>query len=378
MSESDSLYEFIFCQFALLNLKKTSGRIKSSVLNRFMPEIKKQIPLLNADGTITEEGWARSPLWTYNRENIAASKLRIKEWDYYSILSPTKEFGITLTASDLGYAGLFAICFLDFKKGTFQQIDTLSVFPLGKTGFPRTNDLGVVSFQDKKLHLRFEVRDGKRTLEFGSEQFLAPDGSKGLQGTIELTEPKMDTMNIATSWKENRKAFYYNTKINCMPAKGKVVIGNTTYQFDAKTDFGALDWGRGVWTYKNRWYWGSVSARIDGKPFGLNLGYGFSDRTPASENVILYDGKIHKLDEVKFMINTKDYMAPWKFVSNNNRLDLDFKPIVDRNSYMNFLIIKSVQHQVFGTFHGTVVLDNGKKIKLENVLGFAEDVLNHY
>jgi hypothetical protein len=71
-------------------------------------------------------------------------------------------------------------------------------------------------------------------------------------------------------------------------------------------------------------------------------------------------------------------MAPWKFVSNNNRLDLDFKPIVDRNSYMNFLIIKSVQHQVFGTFHGTVVLDNGKKIKLENVLGFAEDVLNHY
>lgn len=96
-----------------------------------MPEIKKQIPLLNADGTITEEGWARSPLWTYNRENIAASKLRIKEWDYYSILSPTKEFGITLTASDLGYAGLFAICFLDFKKGSFQQIDTLSVLPLG-------------------------------------------------------------------------------------------------------------------------------------------------------------------------------------------------------------------------------------------------------
>ncbi|EOQ90047.1 PF10974 family protein [Leptospira yanagawae serovar Saopaulo str. Sao Paulo = ATCC 700523] len=343
-----------------------------------MPEIKKQIPLLTADGTITEEGWARSPLWTYNRENIAASKLRIKEWDYYSILSPTKEFGITLTASDLGYAGLFAICFLDFKKGTFQQIDTLSVVPLGKTGFPKVNDLGVVAFQDKKLHLRFETKDGKRTLEFGSEQFLTPDGSKGIQGKIELKEPKMDTMNIATSWKENRKAFYYNTKINCMPAEGQVRVGNTHYKFDAKTDFGALDWGRGVWTYKNRWYWSSVSAWIAGKPFGLNLGYGFSDRTPASENVILYDGKIHKLDEVEFIINTNDYMAPWKFRSNDNRLDLDFKPIVDRNSYMNFLIIKSVQHQVFGTFNGTVVLDDGKKIKLENILGFAEEVLNHY
>lgn len=55
-----------------------------------MPEIKKQIPLLKSDGTLTEEGWARSPLWTYNRESIAASALRIKEWDYYSILSLLK------------------------------------------------------------------------------------------------------------------------------------------------------------------------------------------------------------------------------------------------------------------------------------------------
>ncbi|TGL12151.1 DUF2804 domain-containing protein [Leptospira meyeri] len=343
-----------------------------------MPEIKKQIPLLKNDGTLTEEGWARSPFWTYNRENIAASAFKIKEWDYYSILSPTKDFGITITASDLGYAGLFAICFLDFKRGTFKQIDTLSVLPLGKTGFPRVNGSGVVQFEDKKLKIRFEVINGKRILEFESNSFEAPDGGKGIQGKIELTEPKMDSMNIATSWKENRKAFYYNTKINCMPATGQVQVGNTIYQYDSKKDFGALDWGRGVWTYKNRWYWSSVSSWIDGKPFGLNLGYGFTDRTPASENVIFYDGKIHKLDEVEFMIDTKNYMAPWKFTSNNNRLDLDFTPIVDRNSYMNFLVIKTIQHQVFGLFNGTVVLDDGKKLKLQNILGFAEDVLNHY
>ncbi|TGL51027.1 DUF2804 domain-containing protein [Leptospira meyeri] len=343
-----------------------------------MPEIKKQIPLLKNDGTLTEEGWARSPFWTYNRENIAASAFKIKEWDYYSILSPTKDFGITITASDLGYAGLFAICFLDFKRGTFKQIDTLSVLPLGKTGFPRVNGSGVVQFEDKKLKIRFEVINGKRILEFESKSFEAPDGVKGIQGKIELTEPKMDSMNIATSWKENRKAFYYNTKINCMPAAGQVQVGNTIYHYDSKKDFGALDWGRGVWTYKNRWYWSSVSSWIDGKPFGLNLGYGFTDRTPASENVIFYDGKIHKLDEVKFIIDTKNYLAPWKFTSNNNRLDLDFTPIVDRNSYMNFLVIKTIQHQVFGLFNGTVVLDDGKKLKLQNILGFAEDVLNHY
>jgi hypothetical protein len=28
------------------------------------------------------------------------------------------------------------------------------------------------------------------------------------------------------------------------------------------TDFGVLDWGRGRWTYSNRWYWGSVNLAI--------------------------------------------------------------------------------------------------------------------
>ena len=41
--------------------------------------------------------------------------------------------------------------------------------------------------------------------------------------------------------------------------------------------FGVLDWGRGVWTYHNVWYWGSASGLVDGVPFGFNIGYGFGD-----------------------------------------------------------------------------------------------------
>ncbi|MCU0823817.1 MAG: DUF2804 domain-containing protein [Leptospira sp.] len=343
-----------------------------------MPEIKKQIPLLNQNGTITEEGWARFPHWIYNRESIAAPKWRIKEWDYYSILSPKQNFGITLTASDLGYVGLFAICFLDFQTGSFRQIDSLKILPLGKTNFPKNCHSGEVKFSDKKIKLHFVVEPGKRSLKFESDSFLGPNGEKGIRGEILLKEPKMDSMTIATSWKENRKAFYYNTKINCMPASGTIQLGNKVYKFQPKEDFGALDWGRGVWTYKNRWFWSSLSTTVEGKPLGLNLGYGFTDRTPASENVIIYNGKIHKLDEVFFRYNAKDYMAPWKILSNDGRLNLDFSPIVDRKSYMNFLVIKSDQHQVFGNFSGKLTLDNGKVLNLKNTLGFAEDVLNWY
>lgn len=342
-------------------------------------EIIASLPLHDQSGYLSKEGWARKPYWKYDRIATKASALRIKEWDYYSILSPNGEFGITLTMSDLGYVGLFAICFLDFKNKIFKQVDTLSILPLGKTNFPNVNDVGIVSYSDKKLSLKFSMTKGTRTLEFSSPLFSDEEGNKGLNGTIALTQPNdLESMTIATSWKENRKAFYYNTKINCMPASGGFTLGKKKYDYDNKINFGALDWGRGVWTYKNRWYWSSASGYINNKPFGFNLGYGFSDRTPASENILLYENKIHKLDLVEFQINTQNYLAPWKFTSNDDRLNLNFTPLIDRDSSLNLFLLKSIQHQVFGLFNGVVVLDSGEKLELKNFLGFAEDVLNYY
>ena len=62
----------------------------------------------------------------------------------------------------------------------------------------------------------------------------------------------MDTMVIATPWKNKKTAFYYNQKINCMRAEGSVTFDGTTYWFSPETDYGTLDWGRGVWTYDNQ------------------------------------------------------------------------------------------------------------------------------
>jgi hypothetical protein len=343
-------------------------------------EIKKNINLLNADGHIINEGWARFPYWKYYRSAIKASILRIKEWDYYAVLSEDKKYGITFTISDLGYLGLSAICFLDFEKKYFKQIDTMSILPLGKTGFPPDSEsAGTIKFGDKKLSVEYAMAPGKRTIRFECPDMTDAYGNKGLKGEILLTQPEgIESMVIATSWKENRKAFYYNRKINCMPASGGFAIGAKKYTFEPARDFGVLDWGRGNWTYKNRWYWGSASGLAGGVPFGWNIGYGFSDRTPASENVIFYDGKAHKIEEVTFHIDTSDYLKPWKFTSSDSRFEMDFKPVVDRSSAVNLLILKSMQHQVFGYFTGKAVLDDGRVISIDNFLGFAEDVLNWY
>lgn len=340
-------------------------------------EVTKPTELLDADGHLVEEGWARKPFWRYNRTKIRATALRIKEWDYYYVISHDQKCGITFTISDLGYLGLYSVAWLDLANGTSAQSDDMRFMPLGSTGFPPESDGGRISRESAKMKIAFSSEGPKRRISLSCPGFVAPDGAKGLTAELELKQDMdADSMNIATSWAENRRAFYYNRKINCMPASGTVTLGGKTHVFSPEDSFGGLDWGRGVWTYKNRWYWGSASGLLNGKPFGWNIGYGFSDRSPASENMIFHDGKAHKLGEVSFHIDTSNYLAPWKFTSSDGRFEMDFQPAVDRHSSTSFLVLKSVQHQVFGYFTGKVTLDSGEVLTVDKFPGFAEDVLN--
>lgn len=340
-------------------------------------EITHTLPLLDAQGHITREGWARHPYWQYDRKAIKASWYRVKEWDYYSVFSADGSYGICITMSDLGYLGLFAVCYLDLQKGYYHQVEDMSILPRGRTGLSADSDTGSVSHAGKNLKISFDYRPGVRELKVSAPGLKDAEGRTGLEAKIRLAQPEgMESMNIATSWRENRRAFYYNRKINCMPAEGYTDIGGERRVFQVANDFGALDWGRGVWTYRNRWYWGSGSGYVEGVPFGFNIGYGFSDRTPASENMLFFDGKAHKLDEVKFHINTSDYMRPWKFSSNDGRFEMDFVPAVDRTAKLNLGLLRTDQHQVFGYFSGTAVLDDGRILSIKDFMGFAEDVFN--
>ena len=180
------------------------------------------------------------------------------------------------------------------------------------------------------------------------------------------------------SGKEKKGRFYYNQKINCMRAGGFAEYNGKRYEFHPEKHFGTLDWGRGVWTYDNTWYWGSGNCDVDGHAFGFNIGYGFGNTKAASENVIFYDGVAHKIDDVTFVIPEDDYCKPWKFTSSDGRFEMDFMPLLDRSACLDYKLIVSDQHQVFGRMSGTTVLDDGTKVEIKDVLCFAEKVHNRY
>ncbi len=339
-------------------------------------EILKPDDLLDDNGNLKQIGYSKTMLLNYDRNKISVRKTRIKEWDYYLVYND--DYAVALTIDDNGYMGLHSISLIDFKARKETTKSIMNFMPLGKTNFPANSKEGDVSFKNKKIDISFKNDGKKRVLSATLKNFK--DGQDISLEFVLTKEPK-ESMVIVTPF-DKKGHFYYNQKIVGMRVGGFVKLGETEIKFDEKNTLGLLDWGRGVWTYKNTWYWGAGHGEVNGKIFGFNIGYGFGNTSNATENMLFYDGKAHKIDEVKFNIPKRkgkdDFMRPWTFTSNDNRFTMDFEPIIDRHADANALVIRSNQHQVFGKFSGKAVLDDGTVLEIKDMLGFAEKVYNRW
>jgi len=330
--------------------------------------------LLNEQGNLIDPGFSYGLDRTYSRKDIKASKWKIKEWDYYFI--GDNEFGIALTIADNSYMSMASVSVLDFINKTHITKSPIGWFTFGKTNLPSTSENGDVFLKGKGFSLEFFNDNGKRHLICMMKNVKK---NKDFYCDVYLEKTLDKSMVIATPFKKD-KHFYYNQKINLLKAVGNFQFGNIDHKF-SKDALGVLDWGRGVWTYTNTWYWSSMNGVYQGRRIGFNLGYGFGDTSAASENMLFVDDKAYKFENVKFEIPTKDgkedYMSTWTFTSQSGDIRLKFEPLIDRYSNTNVLLIQSKQHQVFGKFSGKFLTKDGP-IEFRDIIGFAEKVYNRW
>ncbi len=336
-------------------------------------------PLLSKKGDLLEAGYAFSLVKEYSRKSAKSFLYRLKEWDYYYV--GNSDYGVALTLANNSYMGLISLSVLDFKSKFDLTKSIMLPFPGDKIKLPESSKEGDVIVKDEKKGYSFSFLNqgnGKRRLVAfikSVDKLQTP-----FHCDITLEETCKDSLVIATPF--NKKGhFYYNQKINCLLAHGYAKLGERTLDFN-KSSYGVLDWGRGVWTYKNTWYWSSVSAEFDGHRLGWNLGYGFGDTSNATENVIYIDGIAHKLGRVIFDIplsksGSDDFMKDWLFRFPEDSFELRFHPLYDRHSDTNALLLRSNQHQVFGTFSGSYLTESGP-FSFSDVPGFAEKVFNKW
>ncbi|MCH5164968.1 MAG: DUF2804 domain-containing protein [Clostridiales bacterium] len=330
--------------------------------------------LLDARGELCEGGYAFSQVKSYDRGAIKGKKLRIKEWDYYYF--GDDEYAVALTVADNSYMSLASASVIDFTHLKYITESKVGLLPRGKLKMPSNCSEGNVRFKKGNVDISFDIdSDGTRRLRCEYKKY---NGKRDFACEMTFEPIETDNITVAVPF-EKRKQFYYNTKINCLKGSGWFSLGDMRHEFE--NAYGGLDWGRGVWPYKNRWYWASLSCEVEGVSLGLNLGYGFG-KPVASENVIVYNGKANKLGEVKFEIpytqGKLDYLKPWKITDDKERLELQFYPMIDRKDHMRVLFLATDQHQVFGKFYGKATLDDGTIITLTDKIGFAEHVKNQW
>jgi hypothetical protein len=329
--------------------------------------------LLDRSGELTQVGWSSQQLLDCNLENARFyalrpfQRFRLKRWDYYAVFTPGCFFSATI--ADLGYAGNIFVYVLDYATGELHEEGL--VIPLSRgVVLPRNSDQGESLFEDHRASLRFVVVPGGRQLSISWPGF---HDRRGIRAEIFLQQPpEHQSMTIVIPIGTRR--FYYNRKINCLPAEGFLQYGDYHEYLFLSSTLGSLDWGRGVWEYRSFWNWASASGYLPGgDAFGLNLGCGFGDLSAATENCLVLNGRIHKLDQVNFEYNPANFMRPWNFTESNQRLQLQFVPFKERVATTRLGIIDSEVHQLFGYYSGTVFTDSGTRIDLSDLIGFAEE-----
>jgi hypothetical protein len=329
--------------------------------------------LLNPDGSLAQIGWSRNAILDCNLESAefytvkAFQRFRIKRWDYYAVIRPQGFFSATI--ADLGYAGNLFVYVMDFVTGELHEEGLVIPFAKGLV-LPRNSTGGDSHFKNEKAALDFRVTNTTRQILVDWPEF---HNGRGIRADIQMACPtEFESMTIVIPI--GKKRFYYNRKINCLPATGTIKYGDITEDLDPRSSTGSLDWGRGIWEYQSYWNWASSSGFLsDGRTIGLNFGCGFGDLSNAGENALILGNRIHKLDQVRFDYSSENYMKPWHFTDNEGRLDLTFTPFKERLARTNLGIIYSEVHQMFGHYDGKVVADNGEVIPIKELVGFAEE-----
>ena len=57
---------------------------------------------------------------------------------------------------------------------------------------------------------------------------------------------------------------------------------------------------------------------------------------------------------------------------------MEFIPVLDRAACLDYKLIVSDQHQVFGRMSGKAILDDGTVVEVKEMMCFAEKVHNRY
>jgi hypothetical protein len=331
-------------------------------------EVTAPVPALDELGRPQNFGWARSSCFLYDPDLLRTARRKVSESDRYVLFSSTHL--VVFEIMDDGYLGylLISVVSLKDKKRTSQAFVT--PFSLGSFELPKDSNAGSIRYNQRKNRLTFSAMEGgARIIKADISRF---GRHRSLRGEVVLTLPEgAESLVTHMPWRGRGGAFYYTRRSPWYSAEGVIQIGSSEIFFSRGSGWGIFDWNRGVRPPSDLRFWASGCGLAEGRQIGFTVGYNSADSSLGTENAFFLDGRLHKLDQVTFHIPSAK-PAPWRFTSNDNRLEMVFSPHQERDEKHQMFFYSLKRRQLFGSFSGRVVLDGGSELTFRDITGFYE------
>jgi len=347
---------------------RTSAR--TNVVSTTEREITTPVDLCTPDGAALNpaaRGWSRVPM---HRANLIGHAGTNKRWDYWAVLAG--DVVVSTVFADLDRFGLADVWWVDLRDGTSGG---LAILVPGEDGnrLPDTPGRAPLVVQRDGLDLAITDDDHATYLR---ASWTEPDGRAGLLDVAVERPPHLESCNVVIPWSD--ELFNFTSKQQARPAHGSLSVGDRTWaigQPDGVDSWGVLDVGRGRWPSHIAWNWGGGAGRCGARVVGLQFGAKWTAGTGFTENAIVVDGRLTKIGrELDWQYEWDDPMRPWRVVDPGGQLDVELTPRFDKHSKVDISEdLGSETHQVFGTWSGWLVDDDGVEVSIDGLQGFAEE-----
>jgi hypothetical protein len=333
-------------------------------------QIEKPAVILDEMGFPTNLGWARKPVFLYNASLDWTPQRFLTASDKYIIFS--KSFMFIFEIYDggfLGYTTVTAVSLID------KHISTKTIVvscPLGDLNNTSISEKDSIRYRHKKTLLDFIVMEhNSRIIKIDMPQI---GHNRNLRGEVVLIEPpNAESIYTNSIYRSESKRFQF---LRCSPwwsVEGVMQFENIEMAFNKNKAWGIFYWHRSARPKVDVHYWAAGCGLLsDGRQISFNTGYGSVDSFSGTENGFFINGILNKLELVTFKVSAEGWLKPWKFTSNDFRLEMSFYP-VQKCYKKNYMLNQSTRvQQAYGFFSGKVKLDDGNEVYFEKITGIVE------
>lgn len=346
-------------------IQEGAGNEMQRVAQHAEREILAPITLCDSKGNLNPAaiGYSRKPLII---SNLSGNFMRKKKWNYWCVYGEDILFSTSIRHLD--YAAVCSVYFLHYETQRF--FEKSITIPFGQRVQMPDQVLETVKFSHNEMSIQLLHMQSETHITVTISDF---DGDL-LHADLHIEHPQDDdSLNVVIPW--NRQLYQHTAKHHTLPTRGFVKIGDKRYLFHSEDSYGVLDYGRGVWPRTAAWHWARASQHVGGKRIGLNFGGKWTDGTGMTENAIFVNGHMTKISEdVIFTYDVMDFTKPWHIRSKFSQdVNLTFTPFFNRESILNARLVTTNIHHIVGYYNGSVVLEDGSRLAITQLLGCIED-----